>query len=206
MHPHTQKLLTGLTLGAALSVGGYFWVGRGPDFQVHFERQVVSQVPPQSLAKSVDHIINWADWHFNTRQVQATDATGMVYSAKDQTLMRGSLLRFSMEPPKKEWKRFFIQALVTDYEPGRLFTVRLVEETKGRISQLFSNLQWTVEFLPSKDGRTTLIYGRASALTLSRRARFFSRIAPRVVMNQVFYPDLERLARIEFPKDRLPPE
>jgi hypothetical protein len=205
MHSHTRKLLMGLTLTAALAALGYWALGRGPDFQVSFERQVASAVEPARIEKAVHNLINWPDWHFNTRQVKAVDAGGQPYSAKMQTLLAGSLLEFEMEPPKKEWRRFVIKAVVTDYFPSKILAVRLLSESSGRLQRIFSNLQWTLEFEPHASGKGTLIRGRVSALTRSRRARIFARIAPRIVMNQVFYPDLEKLARIEFPKEPVGP-
>jgi hypothetical protein len=205
MHPHTQKLLLGaatlLALGGAL--GG--WAARGPDFQVQFEREVITSTPPEPLKKAVHNLINWSEWHFNTREVLAIDLTGLAYPPKAQVLMKGALIEFSMEPPKKEWKRFVIKAVATEYSPGQILSVRLLDESKGRISQLVAHLQWTIEFLPSPSGVGTLIRGRATALTQSPRARFFGRLFPRILMNQLFYPDLERLARLEFPKDTVSP-
>lgn len=204
MHPHTQKLLGLAGLLVVLGTGLTFWGIRGPDFQVQFEREVLSRVPPAQLQKAVANLINWPDWHFNTLSVLATDITGLAYSPKEQVLMKGALLEFSMEPPKKEWKRFVLKAGVIEYAPGRILTVRFVEETKGRIEKLFSNLQWTIEFLPPPSGEGVLIRGRATALTQSARGRFFARLAPRILMNQIFYPDLEKLGKLEFPKDTVP--
>lgn len=205
MHPHTRKLLLGATalfLGAGAILG---WTARGPDYELTFTREVVSTVPSSSLQKAVEAAVNWPDWHFNTREVTAVDLSGQPYPAKLQLVEKGSLLIFSMEPPKKEWKRFEIKSQVLDYVPGRRLEVRFLEETKGRIQKLLSDFSWTIEFIPQEGGLSTLIRGTARATTLSSRARIIGRLAPRILMNQVFYPDLEKLSRLQFPKDVVPP-
>jgi hypothetical protein len=201
MHPHTQKLLAGLMLLAAGASGTYWGLGRGPDFQVAFEREVVSEVPAAQLEKALHGIHNWADWHFNTNRVTALNLLGQEYALAHQTAMTGRLIRFEIEPPKKEWRRFMLHAVISDYFPGKVLAVRLTQDSTGRLEKLFSNLQWTIELEPRPEGGGTLIRGRLSGLTQSRRARILSRIAPRILMNQAFYPDLEKLARLEFPKD-----
>lgn len=210
MHRHTLKLLVA-SATAAVGMGALLiWAARGPDFELRLEREVRTPVPPTQLQKAVGATINWPDWHFNTREVLAIDFTGFAYPARDQWVKKGSLLELSMEPPKKEWKRFLIRARVLDYVPGELLSVAFIEETKGRIQKLLSELTWTLRFEPlpaDASGRPmTLIRGTATARTLSAKGRIFGRLAPKILMNQVFYPDLERLGRLEFPRDPAAPE
>jgi len=204
MHRHTLKLLVGVSavlLGLTL-LG--LWAGNGPDFELQMVREVPTTIPLPQLQKAMGATINWPEWHFNTRQVQAIDLTGLAYPAKAQWIESGTLLIFSMEPPKKEWKRFLIRARIDEYVPGSRLRLSFIEETKGRIQKLLSDLNWTLEILPDPATGHHLIRGTVRASTLSARARIFGRLAPRILMNQVFYPDLEKLARLEFPKDAVP--
>ena len=90
----------------------------GPDVETHFIREVHSEATPATLDKAMYAIVNWPNWHYMTTEVKLIDATGMEYSMKDQTLMQGALVKFTVDPKKQKWKRFQLFATVKKYVPA----------------------------------------------------------------------------------------
>jgi len=178
-----SKLKIGLLLVFSLSLATWSWLSRGPDFTVQFERTVQSPLSIEELGKAFSDPAQWPSWHFNLVSVDS-----------NSPIVAGSLVLLKMEPPKKEWKRFELQLRVREFEPGKKLSVEVDSETKGRLQKVLREVSWEIELLPQAQGQGTLLRGRAQAKTASPRGRLMARLAPRVVMNQVFYPDLESLA------------
>ncbi len=66
--------------------------------------------------------------------------------------------------------------------------------------RLFDHLEWRLDFFPSPQGKEGgVIHASAIAHTRHWRSRFFGRIAEKIVMNQIFYPDLVKLAELKQP-------
>jgi hypothetical protein len=177
MHPHTRKALASLLVLAVLGLGTRAWLSRGPDFELTFIRQVRSPLSIDVLQQDLANTPTWPEWHFNVQRVESTPST----------------LRLYLEPPKKEWKRFELDLQVDQKSPNRI-EAQVLRESKGRLEKLLSDVHWSIELLPAPEGQGTLIRGEARARTLGPKARMIGRVVPRIVMNQVFYPDLEALA------------
>jgi hypothetical protein len=182
MHPHTRKALFFLAALAVLGLASRAWLSRGPDFELSFERQVRSPLSIEALQQELANTPTWQEWHFNVQRVEATSSP--------------STLRFFLEPPKKEWKRFELDLQVEQKSPNRIES-RVLQESKGRLEKLLSTISWSIQLLPDPEGQGTLIRGEAHARTQGPKARMLGRVVPRIVMNQVFYPDLEALAHPE---------
>jgi len=154
-----------------------------------FHRDVHTPIGIEILGQALDHPSNWVFWHHFAKEVIVSDPS----------LKAGTEIEFKIENPEKQWKRFQLWASVIDYQPGKLIHLRFLRDSTGRISKLFFPLEWQVELKP--EGSGTLILGTLVARTANARARFFSGIAERVLLNQVFYPDLLKLAEFKPPSD-----
>jgi hypothetical protein len=89
--------------------------------------------------------------------------------------------------------------------PGKRIALRITHDSKNRLTSYFDRLDWVVEVAPGSSGHA-LLKAEASAHTSHWRARLFGRIADQILMNQVYYPDVFKLARLnETPDQSLPP-
>lgn len=167
-------------------------IAQSPDFQMSFHREVPSKDSPELLGAVIDTVPQWIQWFHQAEDAKAIDAAGRPYSLRDQHVQKGSLVRLYLDPHRGPWGHFQILLTVEEYVPNRLIRLRVLEDSKGKLTKLFKNIEWTVELVPSGTG--TLIRGDATAETAHWRARVFGRLMERVVMNQVFFPDLLRLS------------
>ncbi|MBU6375637.1 MAG: hypothetical protein KGQ59_06545 [Bdellovibrionales bacterium] len=192
MHPHSRRVLQ--TLGALLilSVTAGLWLSRGPDYILSFKREVHSPLASADLGPLLGALDRWPEWHFHVIRVEASS----------QPLSAGTALKLFLEPPKKEWKRFELNLKLTDFQPQERVSVSLESESRGRLERLLTDVHWDIQLLPQGSGKGTLIQGTGYARTNGGRARLLGRMAPRILMNQVFYPNLEALAHPEKRKGR----
>ena len=190
MHPHARKILLAVAVLTGIGLSAKTLLSRGPDFEIRFERQVPSRVPIDELRAKLASLEDWTAWHHQFRGI-----TPRSDGSKDSSSAENGrrLIRVLVEPPKKQWKRFELDLAVTRSTRDRI-EVELLADSKGRIEKLFSSVGWTITLLPDPQGQGTLIRGEARARTTSAKARMLGRVAPRIVMNQLFYPDLEALA------------
>ncbi|MGZ3687196.1 MAG: hypothetical protein ACXWP5_15460 [Bdellovibrionota bacterium] len=172
-------------------------VAQGPDLTLHFERNVPSDESVEDIGNAIQHITEWPKWFYSTVNAQAVDLTGTPYPMADQVVMRGSLVRLYVDPHKGRWKKFEVNAAVTDYVPNQRIQMHFLNDTKGKINRLFDRLDWTIT-IEKRDGKTWL-HGVADAHTCHWRSRFFGRVAEKILMNNVFYPDLFKLAELKRP-------
>jgi hypothetical protein len=192
----TQSRLIGWSLGSlALCIGALLWLARGPDFELHFERVSPSEAPESLILYAMNHLEKWPDWHFDLRAVQVLPPTAPASGTESV------LLQF--EPKTKQWKRFELQARVRPVSRTRT-EVELTEDRQGKLSRLFQDVRWSVELQgPVRWAEHTYprsLKGELTARTHHWRARLFGRLTPRILLNQVFYPDLQGLSRVDQPK------
>ncbi|NDD91127.1 hypothetical protein EBZ37_03480 [bacterium] len=192
MHPHTRRVFQ--TLGSLLiiSLAAVLWLSRGPDYSLTFEREVLSPLSSSELGPLLGRPESWPEWHFHVNRVEASN----------QPLSAGTALRLFLEPPKKEWKRFELNLKLIRFQPQEHLSVAVESESRGRLERLLTGVRWDIQLLPQPSGRGTLIQGSGQARTNGGRARLLGRIVPRILMNQVFYPNLEALAHPEKRKGR----
>lgn len=165
-------------------------VAQGPDRRIDFHRETGSARSPSEVAPFLNDPAKWPQWFHALKQVRSPDG-----NAAAQPLEPGrTQLRLLIEPPKKEWKRFELEVRVTAFEPGRKLELELVKDSTGKLDRLFSKIRYRVELRP--DGTGTRILGNASALTRNWRSRLFGWMIPRILMHQIFYPDLIELAKL----------
>jgi hypothetical protein len=157
------------------------WLSRGPDCALTFDRVMHSDEAPEELAYKLGHYSEWPKWFHSLARVQALD--GAV------TAQTNALIKLEFDPHKGPSKRFEINARITEFVPGKKLSIHILNESSGKIAKMFSDLDWTVELTAANE-----IIGHERAETAGARARFFGRVASRILLNQTFYPDVITLA------------
>lgn len=156
-------------------------LARGPDRALSFERTVpFSDAARARAIRTVGDPQTWSEWFYSTASVEAP-----------QGLRAEAPLTLQIDPHKGEWKKFRVYLEVQSWEhsaEGARLKLRVKNDSKGRIAKQFADVEWTIEVAPGK------LTGRARARTLTWRSRLMSRLSERIVMNQLFYPNLMRLA------------
>jgi hypothetical protein len=115
-------------------------------------------------------------------------------------LQTGDILTLKIDPHKGKRKQFQLTAQVLNYVPDRLVSLKITQDSSGRLTQLFDEVEWKIEIMPqSQDASRSIIEGTVTAHTRHWRARFFGRIAEKILMNQIFYPNLIQLSEMRQP-------
>ena len=193
----TSPILTSIMAITVIFIIWCIGAANTPDRDLVFVRDVPTSLDAKILDQAMSTIANWPTWHHMLEEAKIIDLRGLEYPAKDQVLTRGELIKFKIENPQKQWKRFELVAELVEYEPRKKVHLRLLKDSTNRITHLFSTLEWTVELMPNPSGQGTLIRGTAIAHTNHWRGRLFGIMAPRILMNQVFYPDLVKLGAVD---------
>lgn len=213
------KYTVGLVTTLVATLLAMVILSQGENETVTFERTVPSAVPIETLAKALDSVLAWPQWHHITTDARRMDGTGNPLPLTEQSVVPGAIVRFTLEPRQRTDLRFDITGRVLEHVPGRKVRVQFVSETKPQVAKLFDSMEWTIELTPGTDAgapglskdqalQGTTIHGTLIAHTATWRARLFSRIAHRILMNQVFYPNLTALAELKTPRtfDQVNPE
>ncbi len=185
---HTQGGLLVLILGSFSLL--LFGLSRSPDLNLSFSRQVSSHLEIDRLERNISSITRWPGWFFSLSNVELIESDSKIIS-------QGSILKLKMDPKKGKKKRFELTVKVTAYIPHQKLHLTLLDDSSGRLVRLFDHLDWIVEIKPNSKG--SLIQGKAIAHTRHWRSRFFGRISEKILMNQIFYPNLVKLAELKQP-------
>ncbi len=190
-------------------------LANGPDQSLELERVIVAENEPADLKMAFDKLEHWSKWHFDTNQVQSIIFTDHESIPHDQSLGKGILLKFFVAPPKKPWKKFDLYAEVIDYQPGKSIALKYKNDSKGLLHQYFDSIEWQVTLEPYQgdperrgpNGRkiTSQVRGKVWAHTKHWRPRMFSAMGnwvSRIIANQIFYPDLQKLAEFTPPDSK----
>lgn len=232
MKRHPFLVLFGALFGSILLV--CVLASRGPNFDVTWERHVPSTQTPAEIGTALDDLKMWPVYYHGLKEVKfgakegtseaalssqpSKPQTDPVAQTKSPRLSSGDILEIKIEQVQKEWKRFSLTTRVNQYEPGKFISFELLGDSKDKITQMFSDLAWDVRVGPIDPSTTqtpktahykSLITGTAHARTANWRGRMFGRIAPKILMNQVYMIDLVKLGTLErqaaAKKDNLPP-
>jgi hypothetical protein len=196
--PKSLKFYGGLFVVFLGSVTLYFAsLAQGPDRTLNFVREVPSASSAETLNQAIQAVANWPGWFYSTADVKIVDITGRPLPMRDQGIKKGCIVRLFIDPKRGPWNKFEVGLSVVDYEPRKLIRLRVISDTKGRLTELFDLLEWEIALTPREGG--TVIRGSANAHTRNWRSRFFGALAERILMHQVFYPDLSRLAVLKQP-------
>jgi hypothetical protein len=183
-------------IGVTLAIGAAFSVP--PDFEVSFVRDVPAKISPAKLSKAIYALSNWPNWFYSTSEAKAVNLYGQPYSLKDQSIAKGSLVELWIDPRKGKWKKFVLTVKITEFEPGKMIHFVVLKDTSNRLPKLFDRLEWQIDIITSPDG-STVLRGSATGHTAHWRSRLFGRLASRIMMNNVFYPNLLKLAELDDP-------
>ena len=205
------KFMVGMLALFLVGLATLATLSQGEDETVTFSRDVPSAVPIETLGKALDTVLAWQQWHHITVDARRLDAMNQPLPLSEQNVAAGAIVRFTLEPRQRPDKRFDIIGQVKEHVPGRKVSVKFLSETKPQVAKLFDSMEWTIELIPGTDagapglprdsaGQGTTVRGTLTAHTSSWRARLFSRIAHRILMNQVFYPNLPALAELKTPR------
>jgi hypothetical protein len=198
-HSRLKSYLAALAALGAAGLATCAWLAQGPDRDLHFVREVPTSLPADTLNQSFWSIGNWPNWFFTMADVKRVDVEGRIMSMRDQTLAKGALIQFEVDPKKSRRRRFELLAEVTEYVPQKLLALRILRDSSGKILKLVDRLEWRIELLPAEGGRPGLIRGIETAHTRHWRARLMGALWERTFMNQLFYPDLMTLGQFTTP-------
>jgi hypothetical protein len=188
-----QKPVRNGILGGLGVLGVVFLVlALQPDRSMSFSRVVPSKYSAEKLGRSMFTPARWPQWFHHL------DAVRM----NTPELQTGTLLTLQMDPQKGTKKRYTLTAEVTHYVPNQEIQLRILSDSSLRLTQLFETLDWSFRIEsrnldPNPPG--SLLTGTATVRTKSWRARLIGSFASRVLLNQVYSPNLLKLSEQETP-------
>lgn len=172
-----------VVLGALLM---YFTsIANGPDRELSFAREVRSTQSPAQIDERIASMASWPNWFHMLASARMLDSG-------NAALREGSTILLSMDPKKAMSRPFELTARVERYVPGRVLDLKILSESTGKLFRLFDHIEWRIDVLP--EGQGSLVRGTETAHTSNWRSRLFGTIAERILMYQIFYPDLVKLA------------
>jgi hypothetical protein len=185
--PRRRTGLTFLVLAiVAAWIGIALLMAQAPDVTLTLDRRIRSSLSPERLERNIGSPCRWTQWFYSLAQVNGPD-----------TIEKGALFTLHIDPNKGNKKKFELEAQVIDYIPSRLLHLKITRDSSGRLTHLFDQLEWKIEIDPIENG--AVLHGMVLAHTHHWRARLFGRLAEKILMNQVFYPNLIQLADLKQP-------
>jgi hypothetical protein len=173
-------------LGAAVLLSAHF--ANGPDRELKLSRVIPCDLDPAHLDRQIASLTRWPQWFHSLKEVKAD-------SSSPTSFKKGDILTLAMDPKKGPSKRFDLKAEVVEYIPAQGISLRIVDDSTHRLTRLFDRLEWKIEFEPKPDGGSW-IRSSATAHTHHWRSRLFGAVAEKIVMHQVFYPNVLKLATL----------
>lgn len=168
---------------------GVIGLVQSPDRELHFSREIPSRFESVRLGRNLSAISRWPQWFYSLAEVTS--------SSQSDPLQKGAILTLKMDPKKGKRKQFDLTFVVTDVVPEKSIQLKLIDDSSQRLTHLFDHIEWKIEIESAPNG--TRLKGSAVAHTHHWRARLLGGIAERILMNQIFYPNLVRLAELRQP-------
>ena len=188
-------LVSAVLLGCA---GAYCAsIADGPDFDIAMIRNIPSKLSVGYLDQVIGSLNTWPSWFHAGNTIDEVDFRGLPYPKSTQKIETHGLLRLGMDTRTGMRDRFDITVLVLEYSPGKKIRMRVLSDSKKKLTALFDDIEWEIDLLPQTTG--SLILGTVRAHTRQWRARLFGKLVPNIILNQIFYPNLFVLAEINNP-------
>lgn len=177
-------------------------IARGPERDLRFLRETQSATSLTLLSEALQNTAFWPNWFYSLEKVTVLNSDDQE-TIPSSHLTRNSILRLHFNNRKSPWSAMQITARVLEVSPTRLI-LSIIKDSKGKLSQLFNHLEWEIELLPENtatqsSGSTTpkvRVIGKAQAHTANWRSRLFGALTEKILMNQVFHPNIIQLAKI----------
>lgn len=195
MHKRFYGGLFVLLLGSFLIAAAA--LGNRPDFDLILRRELPAKSDAAFLGGIISETQHWHLWIRNLADVQVMNAaTGARGSKPAPGLSTGQVLKLTIDSKKTPWSHLDLVARVEEFIPSRKVRLRIIEDSSGKLSRLFDRIDWVVEVLPDPKGKAALIRGESSAHTANWRSRLFGTVATNIVLHQIYYPNLLKLAEL----------
>jgi len=180
-----------LILGSALILATA--ISRGPDLQLSFERRIPSALPPERIQRSIESPMRWPQWFHSLGSASIVDLP----QDGVNEIREGQLVILNVDPNKGPRRRFSLTAQVSEYQPGRVLELQVLKDSSGRLTRMFDDLRWKIQIEPKDSG--SILRGTVTAHTAHWKSRLFGRIAEKIILHQVFYPNLIQLSELKQP-------
>ena len=172
------------------SLSGSLYLANGPDFQLRLTREIASDLEASRIDRNLAATNRWPQW-FNA--LQAVEGQ----QQNPSSLTAGDLLTLVIQSKKGLREPFRLTAEVMEYTPEKILHLKILSDSSGRIFKLFDQLEWKIQLIESQKG--TLIQGTATATTRHWKSRLFGKLSEKIIMNQLFYPNLIQLSTLRQP-------
>lgn len=190
-----RPILVSFLVSCVVIFLGLLFLARGPEQDLTFYRVVPSEIQVDRLERNILATTRWPQWFHALEKVTFLPAT-------QTTLALGCILNLRIDSHKAFKKPFDLEFEVTEFDPSHKIVLKLLKDSSGKLTRLFDRLEWRLEWEPepSKNSRyKSRVTGVVTAHTQHWKGRFFGRISEKILMNQVFYPDLVKLVELRQP-------
>jgi|GEM_PF-696814 len=173
-------------------------IARGPEKDLHFLRETESTTTLTLLSGALQNTAFWPNWFYSLEKVTRLTPDGQEV-LPPTPVTQDSTLRLYFNDRKSPWSAMQITAQVLEATPTHL-VLNVLHDTKGKLTRLFNHLEWEIELLPSSSTHDSTprirVIGKAQAHTSHWRSRLFGTVTEKILMNQVFHPNVMQLAKI----------
>lgn len=174
---------------SAILLVDLIWTGIGNNQTLQLVREIPSKLNSERLDRNISSLSRWPQWFYSLTEAKMV--------SPHSKLKKGSQVQFQMDPKKGEKKKFILFAEVEEYKPGQILKLKITDDSSGRLTRIFDWIEWTIQFDSTPEG--TVIRGIATAHTKHWRSRLLGHIAEKILMNQIFYPNLLKLSELRWP-------
>lgn len=158
---------------------------------LQMKRTVESKLPVETVLSDLHNIHSWTSWFHDGKNVTLLthDQTPTNLWEQAETLL------VQIENPQKQWKRFdltgkLIHADLDPTLPIQSVTIQINSDSSKKMTALFENIIWKIAV--DRDHKT--ITGEVSATPIGTRGKILAWFTPKILLNQIFYPDIMKLS------------
>lgn len=181
---------------------GFFllWIAfASPDQELLFERKVPVFSHLSMAQDQLSDLSQWPKWFHSLESAKRIDS-------ESQTLEAGSKILLQINPKRSFKKKFQILVEIISHDPRQFVKIKVLRDSTGRLKKLFDVLEWEISIDSSNSESTQRrsfgpiagqVTGKARAHTHHWKSRLFGTLSRKILMNQVYYPDLFRLAQVK---------